>query len=265
MRAIDNAGLLDLWEAGLHVSPMRRALLLLRAAFPEEAEAERWPLGAINWRLLAVRARLFGPELVCLADCGACGAVGETTVSLPSLLGQAGLAEVPGPVPGVAEGARTELEVAGPAAIHARMHELEEGGCAVRFRLPCAYDLLALGPDSGLAAEALFERIVESAVQDGAALAPRHIPDTVRAAVERRIEALDPFAHIELVVTCPVCTHRWTEPLHIVDVLWSELGNLAQRLLSEVGRLAQAFGWSEAQILGLSDVRRRHYLEWLGA
>ena len=45
---------------------------------------------------------------------------------------------------------------------------------------------------------------------------------------------------------------------------WAELAQRAQRLLSEVHRLASAYGWSEAEILGLDPDRREGYLELVG-
>ena len=85
MRTLGASELLDLWDAGQDASPMRRAILLLRAVFPEESEVEQWPSGLLNRRLLTLRARLFGAELVCLADCQACGAIGEISIPLPSM------------------------------------------------------------------------------------------------------------------------------------------------------------------------------------
>lgn len=182
--------LLDLWDAGQDASPMRRTILLLRAVFPEESEVEQWPLGLLNRRLLTLRARLFGAELVSLADCQACGAVGEISIPLPSMSSGADI-DSPWPMP----------------------DDLSRFDRAVR---PAETSLLA--------------RVVERTWRDGAVLTTDHIPGVVRTALERRIEEIDPLAQVELVFTCPACQHGWRENFHIIDVLWMEISALAKRL-----------------------------------
>lgn len=171
---------------------MRRTILLLRAVFPEESEVEQWPLGLLNHRLLTLRARLVGAELVCLADCQACGAVGEISIPLPPMSTGANI-EPPWPKP----------------------------------REPLRLDHAARPAETFLLA-----RVVERAWRDGAALTTDDIPGAVRAALERRIEEIDPLARVELVFTCPACQHGWNEDFHIIDVLWMEIGALAKRLQS---------------------------------
>ena len=82
-------------------------------------------------------------------------------------------------------------------------------------------------------------------------------------ALERTVLEHDPLAQIELSVTCPSCGLEGREPLHAIDFVWAEVSAWAERLLGEVARLAQAFGWSERDILQLSNQRRRRYLELL--
>ena len=53
--------------------------------------------------------------------------------------------------------------------------------------------------------------------------------------------------------------------LRIDPALWAELEAVARRLAMEVHTLASAYGWSESEILSLSDARRRLYLEMVSA
>jgi hypothetical protein len=75
----------------------------------------------------------------------------------------------------------------------------------------------------------------------------------------------DPLAETLLKLRCAVCSHEWQEPLDIADYLWSEIEARARRLLIEVHSLASAYGWSEADILALSEPRRRLYLDMVQA
>jgi hypothetical protein len=234
MRTPGTAELLDIWDAGQNLSATRRAVLLVCAAFPERQDIEHWPLGTINRQLIVLRQHLFGSGLVCLADCAACAEVVEIDVPLAALLGEAG-----------------------PPAATQRIHS---EGCEVEFHLPTASDLLALegaGPGRWLA------RTVDRAWRDGTEIEAAELGAATSTAVERAIEHADPLAHIACTMTCPVCQHSWRADLHMIDVLWTEIGACARRVLSEVGRLARAFGWCESDILAMSAIRRKHYLEWL--
>ncbi len=71
----------------------------------------------------------------------------------------------------------------------------------------------------------------------------------------------DPYANILLDGTCASCENEWQVPFDIVSVLWSELSAWAQRLIGEIHVLASKYGWSESQILALSPVRRRIYID----
>ena len=57
------------------------------------------------------------------------------------------------------------------------------------------------------------------------------------------------------------CGAGWTDILDVLDYLWREVDLAARRLIGEVAEIAAAFGWAERDILALSPVRRRSYLE----
>ena len=80
----------------------------------------------------------------------------------------------------------------------------------------------------------------------------------------RRLELADPQAHIEMAMRCPECALDWTAPFDVVSFLWQELDTWAARTLREVHVLASAYGWSEHDILEISPMRRRRYLELVG-
>lgn len=216
--------LLQAWERGLGQSPTRRALALLDAAEPGQAPAQL-TIGARDAALLRLRAQLFGDDIAALAHCPACRA------PLDIAFRTADVSVAHTPVPGP--------------------HRLQVDGIDIGYRLPTSDDLLAVAQRDD-AAEALLLRCVEA----DAPLSPAAV-----AALTQAIAAADPQACIELALQCPDCGHGWNALFDIVTFLWSEVSALAHRLLRDVHMLARAYGWSEAEILGMSAQRRQCYLE----
>ena len=79
--------------------------------------------------------------------------------------------------------------------------------------------------------------------------------------LEAALESADPHADLSLSLTCSACAATWTTPLDIASYLWVELEDRARQLLDEVHHLARAYGWSEREILSLTQERRTAYLE----
>ncbi len=88
--------------------------------------------------------------------------------------------------------------------------------------------------------------------------------EEVEAAGER-LAAADPLAEVRLDFKCPACGETFAESLDLATFLWSELEARAERLLLDVHLLAREYGWSEAEVLALSPVRRNFYLEMVEA
>ena len=108
-------------------------------------------------------------------------------------------------------------------------------------------------PDEVAARRLLFERCLGSA----AAEQPAGVLETIVA----RMAECDPGASIDLSLACPHCGHRWLAVFDIVSFLWTEIDTWARRLLDDVHALATAYGWTEADVLALSPVRRQFYVE----
>jgi hypothetical protein len=71
----------------------------------------------------------------------------------------------------------------------------------------------------------------------------------------------DPQAETLIDFTCPACSHCWSRIFDIGSFIWTEITLAAKRLLRTVHTLARAYGWREADILALTDVRRTFYVE----
>ncbi|AGP60327.1 hypothetical protein [Streptomyces rapamycinicus] len=269
------AELLAIWEAGLAHHGPGRALLLHRAARPESAADEllSLPLGEREADLYALRRALFGERMQIRAECGACGEAMEFDLDARDL--------------GVRPG-----EQDGPLRV-------EEGEWTVELRLPTVADVEAAaraaaeagGPFGGngnvtsdpasdsyggeaereptaaaRARRALLARCIVSVHRSGRPitadrLPAAELPEPVQRRLAEAAERADPAADVTLNVACPECGEATPAELDIASYLWAELDHWARDLLLDVHLLATAYGWSEPQILALSPLRRRYYLE----
>jgi hypothetical protein len=240
MRAFTAEEILAAWESGSGRPPLARALALLAVALDDAtpADAAVLPIGARNAHLLALRAHLFGPAFNGIADCPQCGCEAEFDLDDLPL--------------------KTAVEY---PSEQDTCCETSEG--TVHFRLPTSRDLLALDPkmDPGEAREWLFQRCV---LNRGFPAGDPNVRAVVQDAVAARMAELDLNGAISLELDCPQCRHRWVAQLDLPAYLCAEVAGWARRLLHEVHVLASSYGWAEADILALSPVRRRAYLDLLG-
>lgn len=237
MRGLTAAELLDVWERGHGLPPVRRAFVLLRAACPDEtADAlVTWTVGRRDAHLFRLRELTLGPDLNARATCAECGAALELAFRV---------ADVRAPF-------------ADPAT-----PSYEAAGHAVRFRLPTLRDLdeAVVGRDPATARE----RLLRACVLD-TPVPVELLPDEVLAAVERQMEEADPQAAVRLALACDPCGRGGEVTFDIAAFFWAEITAHALRLVREVHTLAAAYGWAEADILNLTPSRRAQYLELAGA
>ena len=121
MLTLNASELLSVWELGRSQPSCRQAMLLLAAAYPEAGAEELAGLsiGRRDARLMTLREWLFGPRLVSMADCPACGEKLELSFDVSDILVEAG------------EEQNSQLS-------------LEMEGYEILFRLPDSNDLAAL-------------------------------------------------------------------------------------------------------------------------
>jgi hypothetical protein len=226
---MDAEALLVCWERGKRRHPLDRALLLHAVAAPGEdpdALADR-PLGERNAALLRLRQRLFGDELKSSVDCPECGERLEFALSAAALL----------------------------APFDARGTDAAEI-CMAGLRLPTTRDLasIAAEPDEANAARRLLERLRVGSESDTGG-------DLDHDRLLQALDEADPCMDLAIDLMCPACAHKWSAAFDAPGFLWEEIEACARRLLDEVHVLACSYGWDEAEILALSDVRRRAYLD----
>jgi hypothetical protein len=236
--------LLDIWEQGLLDHPLKRVLRLLAVAYPEWS-VEQWkemPVGLRDGCLLNIREALFGPNLNCVTTCPNCNEHLEIALST------------------------VQIRAAPTEALASGIYSISLEDCELQFRLPNTSDLLSIASVSEqiLARRMLFERCILQAKRNGVSLEKSDIPDGLAGAAATRMSELDPQADVQIALTCPACSHQWLAIFDIASYLWTEMNGWALRILDEIHRLASAYGWSEADILALSPMRRQLYLGMIG-
>lgn len=233
------ADVLATWESGVAQGPAGRALLLHGAARPElGGDRERLlelPVGEREADLFALRRALFGERMQVRLECGACGADMEFELD-------------------AGEFARTLADRGDPLV------RIAEDGWEVEFRVPGVADLTAA---AGAAdpRRALLARCVTDAVRDGRSVSADALPAFVQRRIAEAAQAADPGGDVTLTIACPECGEGTRAELDIASYLWTELDAWARDILLDVHLLATAYGWSEPEILALSPLRRRYYLE----
>jgi len=225
--------LLRVWEHAQLQPPALRALSLLRIEEPNTPlhELAALSIAERDQRLLNVRERCLGSGFDATSRCPHCREQVE-----------------------LAFGA-DDLRV--PDADSGREVQVEHASWSVVARPACSGDLLAVALDSAHAPRALLERCLLKVEHAGVAMEPSELPDEVALLVEQALADAD--ALIEL--HCAACGERYELPFDVANYFWSELATHAHRLLGEVHTLARAYGWSEPEVLALSPLRRRYYLE----
>jgi hypothetical protein len=89
---------------------------------------------------------------------------------------------------------------------------------------------------------------------------PAAAPADLLARAESAMAEADPLAEVMVGLSCPECGSAFESDLDLGSFVWEEVGARARRLLQEIDTLARAYGWSEADVLALSEHRRSAYL-----
>ena len=138
---------------------------------------------------------------------------------------------------------------------------IEREGVPWVIRAPNSRDLAvaALVPDLDRARTALLARCAQPVNRDGPDAA--EWSESQQAALGEALAVLDPLAEILIDLSCQACGHSWQCLFDIATFLWSEIRARSRRLLQDIDVLARTYGWTESEILRLSDHRRGLYVQ----
>ena len=244
MRPLTARELIRSWEIGQSQHPLDRALTLLSFACPEKqiATLASLSIGQRDAYLLTLREITFGDRMNAWADCPECSERLEFSMKTSQMR----LVELREP--------------------EAEEYIMQVGEWELQYRLANSWDLAKIvgERDWEKAARRLRQRCLIRASLSGEEVEYNDLPEAVIEKMVESIAAADPQAEILLDLNCPACGHNWQVMLDIVWFIWKEIGAKARRILQEVHVLARFYGWSEADILSMSTVRRQYYLSLVG-
>jgi hypothetical protein len=235
---VSAAFFLHLWEEVEGLNPVEGALRLAAEADSdrEPAELAALPLGRRDALVLQLRRDLVGDQLLATATCPACDELVEFAADAANLLASG--EDPPPPLP------------------------VNVGGQVVEWRSPDSTDVAAaaLSADQVSAEETLIQRCVSSVTPEERGREPTLFP-AAREAVAKAMAEADPLAEILVDITCPVCQTSFLTDLDVFAFVSAEIRQRARGLLLEVDSLARAYGWSESEVLALTERRRAAYLQ----
>jgi hypothetical protein len=240
MEPLSASEIVALWELGDRRSAADRALLLAASTAPELSLEALTALSIEerDRRMLALRIATFGPLLEGGSDCPSCAVRVELSI------------------------VATDLLAAAPPGATSSQFDVAADGLTMQVRSPTVADLDAAATyaDAESARHMLIERCV-SRSDDSDWNPHRMLSEAGLACVSEQLAQRSPTSDVCLAVTCPSCGQAWDELLDLPRFFWQEIASQAARLLSDVTVLARAYGWTEHDVLGLSDRRREYYLE----
>ena len=243
MLTLSPGDLLTLWERGASLHPIDRAMQVLALALPDRPwrDLARLSLGERDALLLEVRRATLGDRIAAQDTCQACGERVEIDLTCSALIGA--------PSPSLRE------------------WRLEHDGYRLMLRALTSEDAAAAARSSSVTAAAshLLERCVVAATRDERPVTARDLPAATIAAAATSIAEHDTRAELLLDLTCPACQRQWQRVLDVARFVWIELTTRAVQLIADVHTLARAYGWSETDILAMSDARRTAYLHLVTA
>lgn len=207
-------------------------------------------MGQRDALLLLLREQTFGPTLDSVAKCPRCQEQLEFSLNTQEIR-----------VIDVSDDDVPDDAI--PNSLSHAQYQCDVEGMTIQFRLPTSVDVAAvtLMAQPEQVRVNLARRCLLTASQNGNGISIEQLEVDEIATFADHLAQVDPQAEILLNLQCPACQHDWQIVFDIVSYLWAELVGYAKRLLIDVHQLARAYGWSEADILAMSNNRRQYYLE----
>ncbi|OPY54280.1 MAG: hypothetical protein A4E49_01099 [Methanosaeta sp. PtaU1.Bin112] len=248
MKGLTALQLLDVWEQG-HAYPISQRSLLLLAAARDDLEMDdllSMSIGKIDAALMDLRDLTFGPMINCLESCPVCNSLLDLPMRMPDLKANA-------------------------SDISTESFSIISGEYEIDFRLPTGSDLIAISGHNNIekAKDLVLRRCITQIRRNGLVCSNIRsndilIPERSREEISKRMREIDPQANIEINLICPSCGSDWQRVFDIATFFCMEIDIWALRTLREVHILASAYGWSEKEIVGMSQWKRQLYMEMVG-
>lgn len=230
MRALQGDLLLEAWERGASQGDLERPLTLLSVGWPERSwdELVDTSLTQLQMELLLLRRASFGDALRSSVPCPLCAARLELELRVSSMLPE--------------------------GTLKPPCETTWEHDDVVHWMRPVTSRDLASIASVGDRRKRLLELCTRTDPAGGCTTA------RCDALAMEHFNRLNEGTEIRLTLQCPTCSRMEKVDLDIGRFVWMEVRHAALLLLREVHRLAAAYGWSEREILAMSNARRSMYL-----
>ena len=245
MAGLNALRLLRVWERGFGQNAWERAVEILAEA-ESDAPADELvllPLREVEKRLLSIREATFGRRFSARFSCPACSQRLEFEFS------------------------SNDFRYAESSSHNSLLPPLQVGEFVLELRLPNSADLGLAARCNGVEAarQLLARRCINKAYLRGAVIAADEVPNSLIGDIAQHLEISDPAGEKSLEIICPACEAPSESRFDIASFFLAEIEAEALRLFRDIHRLARAYGWREADILAMTPMRRRVYLEMLQA
>ena len=248
MKGLTALQLLDVWEQGHSYPIFHRALFLLAAASDDLGMDDllSMNIGKIDAALIDLRDLTFGPMINCLESCPVCNSPLELPLRISDLKANA-------------------------SDISSESLSIISGEYEIDFSLPTSRDLIAISSYNNIekAKDLLLRRCITQIRRNGRVCSKVSsndvpIPDRSREEISKRMREIDSQANVEINLICPSCGSDWQRVFDIATFFCREIDIWALRTLREVHILASAYGWSEKEIVEMSQWKKDLYMEMVG-
>jgi hypothetical protein len=238
MQSLSAADVLNLWEHGAGYHAIDQALLVLSHVFPEHdyEYLATLSLGQRDGLLIEVHRRAFGDSLDAYTECPECQEPLEFSLSCALLAG--------------------DLI---PREMLTKTVTIQGGDFILRA--PNSRDAAAAAASENLDAARRVLLTLCATPGGGSGQDIDALPEPTQAVIAGELAAMDSRAETLLDLVCPACAHAWQGIFEIMTFLWTAIRVRARRLLQEVDVLARVYGWTETNILAMSETRRGLYVQ----
>lgn len=236
--------LMALMEAGSGRSSIDRAQLMLAWGYPERTwkELAALPIGVRDTLLFKLRQQLFGNNSKLSCHCPHCQANFQFDADISDILA----------VTDTVDDANSCVVV-------------KAGRTSLKLRPIDGRDLAALPTnlDEQEAVRFLVARVIVSVSNSaGNMVAVPRSDDIKESWIKAAAAALakkDPLSVVAFGLACADCNHEWRVFFDAGQLLWSELAAENAATLEEIHLLAKNYGWHEADIVAIPQMRRKVY------
>lgn len=241
MKILSASDIINIWECGQDQNLLETAATILSAGFPEltRDQLASLSIGERDRYLLELREKNFGKTLKCFSECPNC----KKNLEFKLFTSDLRSSQVT-----TSNGKEDSWE-------------LVEENLKLKFRLPNSFDITEVEKSEAKGRKNLIlKRCILEATENGNIYELENISDDTLNKLEECIADLDQQAEIIIDLKCSECGFIHKMLFDITSFFWREITIQAQLLLREVHILAYVYGWHEEDILSMSSLRRKYYL-----